>query len=596
MMQRTESIARRVRSFLKQMQAIGSMHVSILFHRLLAAVVAVGVGLTAGFTPAAERPNILIILADDLGYSDVGCYGGELRTPNLDALGAGGLRVTQFYNCTRCCPSRASLLTGLYPHQAGIGSMTADQGQPGYRGSLQPNCVTFAQVLKAAGYRTAMTGKWHVGDNVSPIDRGFDDFYGWTKGYAVNSWYPQMMIRLPAGRPQRTYKPGEYFATDAITDHALDFLAGMRGGGAPWLLYVAYQTPHFPLQTRSEDAGADWKQYAAGWDKLREERLARQKKLGLVPPETRLTPRSHIPLPAAAARHGSATEDGNNPPWDNLPAERQTDLALRMHVYAGMVEGMDRNIGRLVRDLREHAELGNTLILFMSDNGACAEWEPFGFDLPPIPPETVKPGVGINVGTPQAPNRLWKPEEVTEMAGERGMISYGSGWANASNTPWREYKHDCYEGGISAPLIVHWPARIQTGGQFRRQVGHLIDILPTCLEVAGASYPQELGGQKIDPPAGKSLLPTLADQPLERDYLAWEHEGNAAIRAGNWKLVRAGARGDWELYDIASDRTELKNVADQHPDRASQMAADWQAWAERTHVFPKPGGGKGKKK
>src|SRR5947207_7012816 len=200
---------------------------------------------TAAF--AADRPNILIILADDLGYSDLGCYGGEIRTPHLDALAAGGLRFPQFYNCTRCCPSRASLLTGLYPHQAGVGGMTGDQGQPGYRGSLQPNCVTIAQVLKTAGYRTAMAGKWHVGDNISPIDRGFDDFYGWTKGYGINSWYSRMMIRLPPGRPERTYQPGDFFATDALTDHALDFLANMRKGESPWLLYVAYQAPHFPL-------------------------------------------------------------------------------------------------------------------------------------------------------------------------------------------------------------------------------------------------------------------------------------------------------------------------------------------------------------
>jgi arylsulfatase len=468
--------------------------------------------------------------------------------------------------------------------------MTNDQGQRGYRGFLQPSCVTLAQVMKTAGYRTAMAGKWHVGDNLSPIDRGFDDFYGWTKGYGVNSWYPQMMIRLPQGKPQRTYRQGEYFATDALTDQAIDFLAGMRGGGAPWLLYVAYQAPHFPLHARDEDVAAYAQRYRGGWDKLREERLARQKKLGLVTPETTLTPRSAIPHPMAAARIGSATEDRNNPPWDSLPADRQYDLSMRMAVYAAMVSTMDRNIGRLIEDLRLHAELDNTLIVFLSDNGACAEWEPFGFDLAPLKAAQIQPGVGINLGTQAAPNVLRGPGAIKEMWHADGMISYGSAWANASNTPWRLYKHDCQEGGISCPLIVHWPARISGGGAFRRQVGHLIDIMPTFVELAGAQYPAEMGGQKTDPLEGKSLVPSFADQPIGRDFLGWEHEGNAAIRVGDWKLVRPGWQGAWELYNIADDRTELKNLAAQQPQRTKAMAAQWQKWAERTHVLPRPGG------
>ncbi len=544
---------------------------------------------------AAERPNILIILADDLGYSDLGCYGGEIRTPNLDSLAAGGLRYTQFYNCTRCCPSRASLLTGLYPHQAGIGGMTGDQGQRGYRGSLQPSCVTIAQVLKTAGYRTAMVGKWHVGDNLSPIDRGFDDFYGWTRGYGVNSWYSQTMTRLPQGRPQRRYQPGEFFATDALTDHAVDFLGGMRGDGSPWLLYVAYQAPHFPLHARDVDVAMYAGRYRAGWDKIREERLARQKAMALVPADTTLMPRSPIPLPGAAARNGSATEDGNNPPWDSLPADRQSDLSLRMAVYAAMVSGIDRNVGRLVEDLRSHDELDNTLILFLSDNGACAEWEPFGFDLAPLKAEEIQPGVGINLGTQAAPNILRQPDKAKEMWHADGMISYGSAWANASNTPWRLYKHDCHEGGISGPLIAHWPGRITHGGEFRRQVGHLIDIMPTCVELSGASYPDENAGHKIHPPEGKSLVASFTDGPIGHDFLAWEHEGNAALRAGDWKVVRRGPQGAWELYSIASDRTELNNLAGQQPERVQALAAQWRTWAERTHVFPKPGGNAAKK-
>jgi arylsulfatase A-like enzyme len=565
----------------------------VFFHfsrqaRLRCLGILLGLSLTVAFSDcsAAPRPNILIILADDLGFSDLACYGGEIKTPNIDKLAAGGLRFTQFYNCARCCPSRACLLSGLYPHQAGVGAMTGDQRRPGYRGALQPNCVTIAQVLKSAGYKTAMSGKWHVGDNVSPIERGFDDFYGWTRGYAVDSWQLQMMIRLPAGMPQRRYAAGEFFATDAITDHALDFLAEMRKGDSPWLLYVAYQAPHFPVQSRPEDMQGYSQTYAAGWDAIRDERLARQMKLGLLPSETSLTPRSPIPLPKAAERNGSATADANNPPWGSLPADRRTDLAQRMAVYAGMVTGMDRNIGRLVADLTLHGQLDNTLILFLSDNGACAEWEPFGFDLPLI--KDPQPGVGINQGTQAAANVLRRGEELKQLGGPTSSISYGSAWANTSTTPWRLYKHYCHEGGISGPLVIHWPAQMQSGGQFRRQVGHLIDIMATCIDVSGAKYPMEQEGHAIDPPEGKSLLPSFADSPIERDFLAWEHEGNAAIRAGDWKLVRRGAGSAWELYNLATDRTELHDLAAQHPDRVTSLATKWQAWAERCHVFPKP--------
>jgi arylsulfatase A-like enzyme len=554
----------------------------------LVALAALLPGLDPASSSAADRPpNILLILADDLGYSDLGCYGGEIRTPNLDALATGGLRFTQFYNCTRCCPSRASILTGLYPHQAGVGAMTGDQGQPGYRGSLQPNCVTIAQVLKAAGYRTAMVGKWHVGNNVSPIARGFDNFYGWTRGYAVDSWEPRMLTRLPAGATQRSYPSGEFFATDSLTDHALDFLSAMRSSAAPWFLYVAYQAPHFPIQSREGDAQGYAEIYARGWDKIREERLARQKKLGLIPAETMLPPHSAIPLPSVAQRLGSMSADGNNPPWESLPAERRADLTQRMAVYAGMVTGMDRNVGRILADLRANHELENTLIFFLSDNGACAEWEPFGFDLAPV--TNPQPGVGINLGTPTAPNVLHRGNDLPKMGGPGSLVSYGSGWANACNTPWRLYKHYGHEGGISTPLIVHWPARIHASGQFRTQPGHLIDIMATCVAASSATYPRQLDGQSILPFEGQSLVPALDDQPLQRDFLAWEHEGNAALRAGDWKLVRQGSQGVWELYNLANDRTELRNLAEQEPLRVQELASLWQAWARRTHVFPKPG-------
>jgi arylsulfatase A-like enzyme len=531
--------------------------------------------------PPSSKPNILLILADDLGYSDLGCYGGEIRTPNLDALAADGLRFTQFYNCARCCPSRASLLTGLYPHQAGVGSMTADEGQPGYRGAIQPHCVTIAQVLKSAGYRTAMAGKWHVGDNQSPIARGFDDFYGFVRGYAVDSWEPRMMMRLPADRPQRGYAPGEFFATDAIADHALDFLAAARQTTAPWFLYVAFQTPHFPLQSRRDDMRSYAELYAQGWDHIRAERLTRQKALGLTEAGIELTPRSAIPKADVARRLGSLTADGNNPPWDALPADRHTDLAQRMAVYAGMVTGMDRNIGRLVADLRAHGELDSTLLLFLSDNGACAEWEPFGFQLQPV--ADPKPGTGINLGTQGAANVLHRGDELVRLGGPGSLFSYGSGWANVCNTPWRLYKHYDHEGGISTPLIVHWPAGTKHRGELDGRMGHVVDVMATCVEAAGATYPRTVDGHAILPMEGRSLLPAIGGETSQPRTLYWEHEGNRAVREGNWKLVSL-RDGPWELYDVATDRTELENLASSHPELVGRLSKQWDEWAARCFV------------
>jgi arylsulfatase len=472
--------------------------------------------------------------------------------------------------------------------------MNADAGEkfPGYRGTIQPYTVTLAEVLKGAGYRTAMSGKWHVGDRVTPIERGFDDFYGFTRGYAVDSFDERMMIRLSAqqlaGKPQRTYKPGEYFATDAITDHALDFVGEARKTKQPFFLYVAYQAPHFPVQTRADDAAAYANTYSKGWDKLREERLARMKRVGSVAKNTPLTPRSKIHLPDVAKRLGSMTEDGNNPAWDSLPAERRADLAGRMKAYAGMVAGMDRNIGRLIEDLKRNGELNNTLILFLSDNGACAEWEPFGFDL--NQPTNVRAGVGIGIGTPGMPNVMRKGPDTQTMGGANSLFSYGSAWANLSNTPWRLYKHYSHEGGISSPLIAHWPAGIKSRGQWRNQAGHIIDIMATLVDVAGASYPKERAGVTTQPMAGVSLRPAFANQPLARKApLFFEHDGSRAVREGDWKLVSASG-GEWELYNIATDRTELNNLAARHPDKVNAMAARWEGWAQRTNVLPRPSG------
>jgi len=525
--------------------------------------------LLPGPAPAeGTRPNILLVMADDMGYSDLGCYGGEIRTPNLDGLAKDGLRFTQFYNGTRCCPTRASLLTGLYPHQAGVGGMTEDRGVPGYRGTLQPNTVTVAEVLKAAGYRTLMCGKWHLAQGPkrapTPVDRGFEDFFGMIEGFR-SFWDPKAYVRLPAGRPARTYPVGGFYATDAITDHALDFLADARKTpDRPFFLYLAYTAPHFPLHARAEDVARYKDTYAEGWDKLREGRYRRMRELGLIDPKWPLSPRS-----------GFETRDdfyrtGENPAWDALPADRRADLTRRMAVYAAMVDRMDRNIGRVVDDLRENGQLENTLVLFLSDNGACAEWDPWGFD-----------------GASGPRNVLHSGAELDRMGGPGTYHSYGSGWANACNTPFRGYKHDCHEGGISTPLIVYWPAGIEARGELRTQVGHVIDVMATCVEVGGAAYPATVGDRAITPPEGESLLPAFADKPIDREALFWEHEGNRAIRAGDWKLVAKHA-GPWELYHLSKDRTEGTDLAAKHPEEAKALSAKYDAWASRAHVEPWP--------
>jgi arylsulfatase A-like enzyme len=364
-------------------------------------------------------------------------------------------------------------------------------------------------------------------------------------------------------------------------------------------LYVAYQAAHFPVQSRPEDMAGYAEIYARGWDVIREKRLTRQKGMGLVPDATSLTPRSRIPHLVASKQNGSLTPDHNNPAWDSLPADRRADLAQRMAVYAGMVSGMDRNIGRLLDSLRASGQFENTLILFLSDNGACAEWEPFGFEM--IPTLDPQPGHGIGQSTQLLPNKLYQLDELGRVGGPGSLPSYGSGWANASNTPWRLYKHYDHEGGIATPLIASWPARIEkqqnvnsANGKWVTEPSHLIDIMATCVDVSGAKYPQKLEGHEITSMEGASLLPLLtgpapAAQPAR--LLFWEHEGNAAVRAGQWKLVRVGRTGAWELYDMIIDRTELHDLAEKNPKLVTELAAKWEAWAQRTHVTPAPVGG-----
>ena len=542
---------------------------------------------------AAEKPNILIILADDLGYSDLGCYGSEIQTPNIDALAENGVRFTEFYNSARCCPSRATLLTGLFPHQTGIGSFVGpDEGEPGYTGSLNSNAVTLAEVLKENGYRTFGSGKWHV-NRPGPTDRGFEEFYGFLDDYGVDGWEPKWMHRYPEGRKEREYKKGEFFATNAITDYAIDFLKLSESTpGQPWFLYLSYQAVHFPLQAPQNDIDKYKDLYKLGWDVIREQRLSRMKKIGVIKENIRLSERSDIPLPNVAARNKVPGDGIHNPPWDILDADRQADLARRMAVFAGMLDNMDQNIGRVIQYLKDKGELENTLILFMSDNGSCAEWDPFGFEYPDY-------NARVAGGTPGHPNVLHTGESLEKLGGPDGpLFSFGSGWANVGNTPFTLYKQYVHEGGISSPLIIHWPEKIKEKQIFTKNYAHFVDVMATCIDVAGGKYPEIYNGNKISPMEGISLFKTLNGESDKERTLAFEHQGVPAIRKGDWKLVSRNRYSmtatdysddtGFELYNISDDRSETNNLADNFPEKVAELRKLMFDEFNRTKVFPKP--------
>ena len=492
-----------------------------------------------------SKPNIVVILVDDMGFSDIGCYGSEIPTPNLDKLAVGGLRFIQFYNTARCCPTRASLLTGLYPHQAGVGHMVEDKGLPGYSGRLNDRCVTIAEVLHGAGYFTAMSGKWHVGQNhgVVPGQRGFDRSLNAAAGgfYFPDSPRTDLFLNGEHVGRRGDKLPEQWYSTDLWTDFGIRFIDEARAAKKPFFLYLAHNAPHFPLQAPPEDIARFRGKYKVGWDKLRQQRHARQIEMGIVDRAWPLSPRP----PEVQA-------------WESLTAQEQDRFDHIMAIYAAVVSHMDASVGRLVAALKDRGELDNTLILFLSDNGGNAESGPNG-KLNGDPPGSAQSDVFC-----------------------------GQSWATLENTPLRRYKHYNHEGGIATPLIVHWPARINARGELRHQPGHLVDIMATCVDVAGAKYPAEFQGKPIQPMEGKSLVPALDNQPIQRDALYWEHEGNAAIRVGDWKLVRLGRGGPWELYDLKADRTELHDLAAEKPEVAQQLAAKWEAWAERAQAKPYP--------
>lgn len=524
-----------------------------------------------GFLQAADKPNIVVILVDDMGFADLGCYGSEIPTPNLDALAKNGLRFTQFYNTGRCCPTRASLLTGLYSHQAGIGHMTDDKGVPGYRGRLNDSCLTIAEVLRPAGYFTAMTGKWHVGQNlgVVPWERGFDRSLNAAAGgfYFAGGDKAKAKLFLNgesiANNDPRL--PKDWYSTDLWTTFGLQFIDEALEAKKPFYLHLCHNAPHFPLQAPADAIAKFRGQYKAGWGALRDARIKRQREMGLI---------------------DAAWEKSPRPPtiqvWKDHTPEEQDRFDHLMAVYAATVHRMDKAIGDFVNGLKDRGVLENTLILFMSDNGGNAESGP----------------QGRTDGDPTQAASNW---------------FCGESWAFLENTPFRKYKHYNHEGGISSPLIAHWPARggvnpsfhgNRTGNFSREAQGgplchtpaHLIDIMATCVDVAGASYSTEVNGKPILPMEGKSLKNVFLGDPLEVRSLFWEHEGNAAVRHGDLKLVRTGRNGSWELYDLKADRTEQHDLASSQPDKVKELATEWQKWAERAHVLPYPDEGKAKKK
>lgn len=502
----------------------------------------------------AKRPNLLVILADDMGYSDIGCFGSEISTPNLDKLAKKGVRFTQFYNASRSCPTRASLLTGLYQHQAGVGDMVGDMGYPSYQGYLNTQCVTLGEAMKTNGYNTYMSGKWHVGDKPQtlPRKRGFDRYFGLIDGassyfqlipYRNNQQPPKMML------DDAPYLPEEgFYMTNTITDYALTFLDEETPKKEPFFMYLAYTAPHWPLHALSRDIEKYRGNYIKGWDELRKERFNRMKELGIIDASVQLTPR-----------------DERVPAWETLSAEDKKMWDLRMAVYAAMVDRLDQNIGRVLEKLEEMGELDNTMIIFLSDNGGCHE------------------------GTKNKGNYI----RTTGETGNRDSFdAYEYPWANVSNTPFRMHKHWVHEGGISTPFIIHYPACVN-GGKIVKEPGHIIDIMPTLLDYAKGRYPASFNGNKIKGMEGISLRPAIVGKHLKRkNPLFWEHEGNRAVRLDNWKLVSQYDYAKkqfmkWELYNLKSDRSELDDLIDKESAIAGYLISLYEQHAARIGVVSK---------
>lgn len=535
-----------------------------------------------------EKPNILVILTDDMGYSDIGCFGSEIPTPNIDRLAYNGLRFTHFYNTGRCSPTRASLLTGLYPHQAGMGHLsTENHPLPGYTGDLSKNAVTMAEVFKNAGYSTFMTGKWHLAKDNNyngdisnwPLQRGFDRFFGTLNG-SGSFFDPGTLTSNNTNIPP--YK--DFYYTTAISDTTVKFIKESPKN-KPFFGYIAYTAAHWPLHAPEKEVKKYKGFFDKGWDVLREQRFKKLKELGIIDDTFVLTERG-VSIPA----------------WKDEPMKEWQ--LRRMEVYAAMIDVMDQGIGQIITALEKKGVLDNTLIFYLHDNGGCAE--PVGTEKMEVPlsaEQKVSKPYSYDKPNPDKKQAYTREGKYIRMG--KGVMpgpadtwtAYNEEWANVSNTPFRLYKQWVHEGGIASPLVIHWPKGIKTKGQLRTHPSHLIDIMATCLDITGVPYPVQYKNNTIQPLEGKSLIPAFNNKPLERDYLFWEHGANRAIRIGDWKLVAQTSfnksfsdadEDKWELYNLKEDPTERINLRDKFPDKAVAMIRTYREKAFYTKALPWP--------
>ncbi|AJR03725.1 arylsulfatase [Siansivirga zeaxanthinifaciens] len=501
----------------------------------------------------SQSPNIILVLADDLGFSDLGCYGSEINTPNLDSLANNGIRYTQFYNTSRCCPTRASLLTGLYPHQTGLGWMTrVDLQQPGYIAELNDKNVTLGEALQTAGYSTYISGKWHVNKDDEceqdspkhnwPIQRGFDGFYGILKG-ASDYFNPDNLYN-----GNTHIKPeNNFYFTDAVNNTSVKFIENhFESKKNPFFMYVAHIAPHWPIQAKEEDIAKYQGKYMEGWDVLRKKRFEKMKKLGIIPENTLLS-----------------EKDPDIPDWETLTESEKIEMDKRMAIYAAQIDCMDQGIGQIISTLKKHKQLDNTVIMFVSDNGGCLQ-----------------------------PISRGESKAVEDLGNEKSFESYGKPWANVSNTPFKNYKKWEHEGGISTPLIIHWPNGIKQKGSLNSRVGHVIDFMPTVLELANGEYPKTYKNKAVLPMEGESLVASFNSENAKPRTLYFEHIGARGLRDGNWKLVSLNSENkypyyeQWELYNLENDRSETHDLAMKYPEKVNELAMKWDHWAKRTHVYP----------